>query len=156
HPNRRIAHDDSTNNIFIFYGSDFKTLEAQAGWDWDTRNRTLFADRGMRMTLTGSVTLPIDNLQFAGGNFPFIKYIPLPARFPLPFLEAIDYGEPLGNTTALPPYRQFYGGGPDSVRGFRESRLGPRDQFGNPYGGNMRIVSQNELIFPMPAKWAQT
>ena len=53
----------------------------------------------------------------------------------------------------MPPYRQFFGGGPDNVRGFRESRLGPKDQFGNPYGGNMRITSQNELIFPMPAKW---
>ena len=42
------------------------------------------------------------------------------------------------------------------MRGFRESRLGPKDQFGNPYGGNMRITSQNELIFPMPAKFAQT
>ena len=51
---------------------------------------------------------------------------------------------------------QFFGGGPDNVRGFRESRLGPKDQFGNPYGGNLRIMSQNELIFPMPAKWAQT
>src|SRR5437588_4814805 len=57
---------------------------------------------------------------------------------------------------AIPPYRQFYGGGPDSVRGYRESRLGPKDNFGNPYGGNLRIVSQNELIFPMPSKWAQT
>jgi len=42
------------------------------------------------------------------------------------------------------------------VRGFRESRLGPTDQFGNPYGGNLRVTSQNELIFPMPVKWAQT
>ncbi|MBV8342114.1 MAG: BamA/TamA family outer membrane protein, partial [Gammaproteobacteria bacterium] len=24
------------------------------------------------------------------------------------------------------------------------------------YGGNMRITSQNELLFPMPAKYAQT
>ena len=42
------------------------------------------------------------------------------------------------------------------MRGFRESRLGPKDQFGNPFGGNLRITSQNELILPMPAKWAQT
>ena len=68
-------------------------------------------------------------------------------------MRAVDYGEPFGHTTAIPPYRQFFGGGPDNVRGFRESRLGPTDQFGNPYGGNMRVTSQNELIFPMPAKW---
>ena len=42
------------------------------------------------------------------------------------------------------------------MRGYRESRMGPKDQFGNPYGGNLRVVNQNELIFPMPAKWAQT
>ncbi len=65
----------------------------------------------------------------------------------------VDYGGAFGHTTGIPPYRQFFGGGPDNVRGFRESRLGPADQFGNPYGGNMRITSQNELIFPMPAKW---
>jgi outer membrane protein insertion porin family len=68
----------------------------------------------------------------------------------------VDYGAPLGSTTGVPPYREFFGGGPDSIRGYRESRLGPKDQFGNPYGGNLRIVNQNELIFPMPAKWAQT
>jgi outer membrane protein insertion porin family len=68
----------------------------------------------------------------------------------------VDYGSPLGDTTAIPPYREFFGGGPDTVRGYRESRLGPKDQFGNPYGGNLRIVNQNELIFPVPAKWAQT
>ncbi|MGC8519434.1 MAG: BamA/TamA family outer membrane protein, partial [Steroidobacteraceae bacterium] len=43
-----------------------------------------------------------------------------------------------------------------SVRGFRESWLGPRDQFGNPYGGNFDIISQNELLLPIPAKWRQT
>jgi outer membrane protein insertion porin family len=66
---------------------------------------------------------------------------------------AVDYGSAFGHTTGIPPYRQFFGGGPDNVRGYRESFLGPKDQFGNPYGGNMRITSQNELIFPMPAKW---
>ena len=156
HPYSRIAHDDATNNIYVFYGSDFKTLESVLGFDWDTRNRTLFADRGMRMNVSLSATVPIGNVQYYITNFQFVKYIPLGRRWTLSFLEGVDYGQPLGNTTALPPYRQFFGGGPDNVRGFRESRLGPKDQFGNPYGGDLRITSQNELIFPMPAKWAQT
>jgi outer membrane protein insertion porin family len=156
HPYSRIAHDDSTNNIYVFYGSNFRTLESVLGFDWDTRNRTLFADRGMRMNVSLSATVPIGNVQYYISNLQFIKYVPLGHRWTLSFLEGVDYGQPLGDTTALPPYRQFFGGGPDSVRGFRESRLGPKDQFGNPYGGNLRITSQNELIFPMPAKWAQT
>ncbi len=126
------------------------------GWDWDSRNRTLFADRGMRQSVSAAITVPIDDVQYCVANYQFVKYVPLSQGWTLSFLEGIDYGAPLGNTTALPPYRQFFGGGPDNVRGFRESRLGPKDQFGNPYGGNLRITSQNELIFPMPAKWAQT
>jgi outer membrane protein insertion porin family len=156
HPYNRIAHDDATNNIYIFYGSNFKTLEAVVGWDFDTRNRTLFADHGMRQSISAAVTVPIDNVQYYVANYQFIKYVPLTRRWTLSFLEGVDYGAPLGDTTSLPPFRQFFGGGPDNVRGFRESRLGPKDQFGNPYGGNLRITSQNELLFPMPAKWAQT
>ncbi|MFQ5609909.1 MAG: BamA/TamA family outer membrane protein, partial [Woeseiaceae bacterium] len=65
----------------------------------------------------------------------------------------LGIGEALGNTTALPPFKQFFGGGPGSVRGYRESFLGPRDTFGNPYGGNMLVASQVELVLPLPEKW---
>ena len=156
HPYNRLAHDDTTNNEYVFYGSDFTTTELVVGWDWDSRNRTLFADQGMRQNISLSVTTPASDVKYWIGNYEFIKYVPLFRGWTLSFLEGVDYGAPLGNTTAIPPYRQFFGGGPDNVRGYRESFLGPRDQFGNPYGGNMRLTSQNELIFPIPAKWAQT
>jgi len=39
------------------------------------------------------------------------------------------------------------------VRGYRESRLGPKDSFGNPYGGNLLTVANVELLFPTPEKW---
>ena len=69
------------------------------------------------------------------------------------FNAELAYGEALGDTTALPPYRQYFAGGPDSVRGFREKRLGPKDNFGRPYGGNIKTVAQTELLLPMPEKW---
>ena len=156
HPYQRLAHDDASNNYYLFYGTNFTTVEGILGVDWDTRNRTLFADRGMRQTLSGSITAPGSDVTYYIANYQFVKYVPVGKHFTLSFFDGVDYGNPLGNTTAIPPYRQFFGGGPDSVRGFRESRLGPKDQFGNPFGGNLRITSQNELIFPMPAKWAQT
>jgi outer membrane protein insertion porin family len=68
----------------------------------------------------------------------------------------VAYGMDIGETTALPPFRQFYAGGPETVRGYRESRLGPKDSFGNPYGGNMKVVSQLELLLPMPEKFRQS
>jgi outer membrane protein insertion porin family len=66
----------------------------------------------------------------------------------------LGMGEGTGSTTALPPYKQFYGGGPSSIRGYRESWMGPRDSFGNPYGGNVLVAGQAELIIPLPDKFA--
>ncbi len=152
-PNTRIAHDDGSNNEFIFYGTNFKDVQLVLGWDWDTRNRTLFADRGSHVSISGSATTPGGGVEYYILDAAAVHYFPLPLGFAFVANAAVDYGEPFGHTTAIPPYRQFFGGGPDNVRGFRESFLGPRDQFGNPYGGNMKVTSQNELIFPMPSKW---
>jgi outer membrane protein insertion porin family len=79
--------------------------------------------------------------------------VPLFAKFTLMFNGEVDYAHALGDTTSIPPYRQYFAGGPDSVRGYRESRLGPKDSFGNPYGGNLKVLLQTELLFPMPEKW---
>ena len=46
-------------------------------------------------------------------------------------------------------------GGPDSVRGYRESRLGPKDNFGRPYGGNMKTVARTEVLLPDAGEVAQ-
>src|SRR5579872_3574767 len=64
HPFSRIAHDDSTNNEYVFYGTNFTALEAVTGWDWDTRNRSLFADRGFRQNISFSVTAPSSDVRY--------------------------------------------------------------------------------------------
>lgn len=153
HPYSRIGHDDATNNEYLFFGTNFKDIQLVLGWDWDTRNRTLFADRGTRVSLSASSTTPGADVEYYIANAVALHYFPLPFGMTFVANAGVDYGGAFGHTTAIPPYRQFFGGGPDNVRGYRESRLGPTDEFGNPYGGNMRITSQNELIFPMPAKW---
>ena len=61
-PYSRLAHDDTTNNEYVFYGTNFTTTEAVIGWDWDTRNRTLFADHGSRQSLSAAITFPFLSL----------------------------------------------------------------------------------------------
>jgi outer membrane protein insertion porin family len=153
----RLVHEDYTNNDYELYGTDFHDLLLVAGWGVDSRNRSLFADRGNRTALSFRVTVPgISPVEYYMGNLSFQQYVPIWLHhFTLSLFDSVDYGGALGSTTAIPPYQQLYGGGPDSVRGFREDWLGPRDNYGNPYGGNFRITSQNELLLPMPAKWRQ-
>ena len=156
HPYSRLVHEDYTNNDFELYGTDYNDILLVAGWGIDSRNRSLFADRGNRTAINARITSPGSTVKYWMANFMFQQYVPVWGHYlTLSFMDDIDYGSALGKTTAIPPYQQMFGGGPDSVRGFREDWLGPRDNFGNPYGGNFRVTSQNELILPMPAKWRE-
>ena len=142
-----------TISTINFYGSRFNVFETTLGWSFDSRNRSIFADRGTRVSIGGSYALPGTSVRYYMGNFDFLKLQPLPKKFTLALKTQISYGNKLGSTTALPPFRQFFGGGPDTVRGYRESRLGPKDSFGNPYGGNLLTVASAEILFPTPDKW---
>jgi outer membrane protein insertion porin family len=139
---------------FTVFGTSFTTAELTAGWAYDTRNRTLFPDRGKRHAFSVSYALPVGDIQYFVTSYNYLRFIPLGRRFTLSLDGQFDYGQDLGKTTALPPYKQFFAGGPDSIRGFRESRLGPKDNFGNPYGGNLRVVGRMEVLLPVPQKWS--
>ena len=138
----------------ILTGTEFDTFELIAGWTYDSRNRTIFATRGTRQQLFLAAAVPGSGVEYYQARFNFTKYFPITRKWVLRLNSEIGVGEALGTTTALPPYKQFYGGGPQSVRGFKESYLGPRDSFGRPYGGNMLVASQLELIIPLPDKFA--
>jgi outer membrane protein insertion porin family len=145
---------EDIGNGIVFFGSEFDTFELIAGWTYDSRNRALFANRGMRQQLFLSIAVPGSDVEYYQARYNFTKYFPITRKWILRFNSELGIGEAMGTTTALPPYKQFYGGGPQSVRGFKESYLGPRDSFGRPYGGNVLVASQLELILPLPDKWA--
>ena len=136
-----------------FYENKFRAYELSVGWSFDTRNRGLFADRGTHHAVSLSYALPGSQVRYWVADYEALQYVPLGRRFTMAFNANLSFGQDIGKTTALPPYRQFYAGGPDSVRGFSESRLGPKDNFGNPFGGNMKVIGRAELILPTPEKW---
>lgn len=136
-----------------FFGTNFDTFELIAGWSYDSRNRAIFADRGTRHQFVVGMAAPGSEVEYFTGRYNFTKYVPIYGPWTVRVNADLAYGEALNETTALPPYKQFFGGGPESVRGYKESWLGPRDSFGNPYGGNVLVASQVELILPIPEKF---
>jgi outer membrane protein insertion porin family len=145
---------EDIGNGIVFFGTEFDTIEIVLGWSYDSRNRSLFATRGTRQQLFLSAAIPGSDVEYYQARFNFTKYFPLSQKWVIRLNAELGLTEALGETTAAPPYKQFYGGGPQSVRGFKESYLGPRDSFGRPYGGNMLAAGQLELIIPLPAKFA--
>ncbi|MDJ0905064.1 MAG: outer membrane protein assembly factor BamA [Woeseiaceae bacterium] len=147
---------EDTGAGFNFFGTKFDTLEMQFGWTFDSRNRALFANRGTRQSLFLTMAVPGSDVEYYQARYNFTKYIPIWGQWVGRINAELGISEAMGDTTATPPFKQFYGGGPSSVRGFKESYLGPRDSFGNPYGGNVLVASQLELIIPLPDKWSSS
>jgi outer membrane protein insertion porin family len=149
-----IQPDGSTTTVAAqLFGSRYTVAELSLGWVYNTTNRTIFADRGMRHTLGLSYVPPGFDARYWTAGYQFAGYLPLWLGFTLAEHLDLSYGYPLGTTTAMPPYKRYFAGGPNTIRGYLEDTLGPVDSNGNPYGGNLLTVSQTELLVPLPVKW---
>ena len=145
--------NSSTGGI-DFFGTEFNSTELILGWIYDSRNRALFADRGSRQQIFLSYAVPGSDVEYFTARYNYTKYINIYGPWTIRINAELGWGEALGSTTALPPYKQFYGGGPESIRGYKESWMGPIDSYGRPYGGNVLVASQLELIIPLPEKFS--
>lgn len=135
------------------FGTKIRSLNLIAGWIFDQRNRSLFPDLGMRMSVNLQAVLPGSDVEYYVATYNVEKFFRLPGNWRFRINSEINYGDAFGETTALPPFRNFFGGGPETVRGFKENYLGPRDSFGNPNGGNLIFASQFEILVPTPEKF---
>ena len=143
---------DPLNNV-VLASTKFTTYEIAAGWSWDTRNRALFATRGWRHSLGLGVTIPGSEVEYATLNYSYQQYVPFTRYFTFSLSADLAYGQALGDTTSVPPYKNYFAGGPGTVRGFGEDELGPLDTRNNPYGGNMLVNGSAEIILPIPRAW---
>jgi outer membrane protein insertion porin family len=116
----------------------------------------LFPTYGSLQRLQLSTTVPgsgsVDYLRASLQYQQFFRLPLVPLTFS--FNTNLSYARPLGDTQTIPPTRHFFLGGPDSVRGFDELSLGPRDSLGNPYGGDAALSGQLEALVPVPPKYA--
>lgn len=153
-----VLDNGNTDTSFLLNGgaiftTQFDSFELLAGWVYDSRNRALFADRGARHRLVANTTIPGSDVEYFTLNYNYQQYWRLARWATLLFSVDLGYGTALGDTTSLPPYKNYFAGGPDTVRGFQENSLGPIDTLGNPYGGDTLVAGQAEYLLPIPEKW---
>jgi outer membrane protein insertion porin family len=61
---------------------------------------------------------------------------------------SFGYGDTFNNEP-LPLFRRYFPGGINSVRGFKNRTLGPKDDNGHEYGGSKQLINNFEIIFPL-------
>ncbi len=148
----------------LILGTIADMYELSVGWTYDSRDRLLFPTSGASHRFYVSSTVPNTAIEYFTATYRYQQLfdIPLPpvipglSSLPFSFDTRLSYAQAFGDTTAVPPNKQSFIGGPDSVRGFEEGSLGPRDSLGNPYGGDAAISGQLEAILPMPEKYASS
>jgi len=153
-PEDRSPDHPCSNPLVNVLGTRVQSLELVGGWSYDSRNATLFPTYGTRTSINLSAAVPGSEVEYWVLGSDFTKYVQMPGRWLFKIHSELALGDGYGETTSLPPFRNRYGGGPGSVRGFKESTLGPLDNLRNPYGGNLLFANQFELLIPTPAKIA--
>ncbi|MDH3947427.1 MAG: outer membrane protein assembly factor BamA [Gammaproteobacteria bacterium] len=132
-------------------GNVYDDFPVTASWVRDTRNKRLMANKGSLTTMGTQATVPGSDLEYYKLNFRHLHYIPLGKVIALSLNTSLGYGDGYGDTSRLPPFKNYFAGGSRTVRGYDSNSLGPRDPVtGDPTGGDRMILGNIELILPNP------
>ncbi|MEZ5482917.1 MAG: outer membrane protein assembly factor BamA [Porticoccaceae bacterium] len=150
-------------------GDSYNIFTANLNWIQSTLNRGVFATRGSQQKLRAELSVPGSDMEYYRLTYEAQYYRPLIKNLTLRLQTELGYGDSYGGTSRLPFFKNFYGGGFGSVRGFEKNTLGPRDtpacrdgssQSENPgcsviddpdpFGGNVLVQGGAEIIFPVP------
>jgi len=107
-------------------GNEFLNWTVTSSWSSSTLNRGQLATRGAAQSLSLEVAMPGSDLEFYKANYRGEIYFPITNDWILHFRTELGFGEGYGDTTELPFYEHFFGGGFGSVRGYEVNTLGPR------------------------------
>ena len=138
--------------------TEFDSYNMNLSWSKSTLNRGIFATRGASQRFAINLTLPGSDLEYLKATYTgqFLKG--MTRSLTLRLRTDLGLGKGYGDTEQLPFFKNYYGGGFGSVRGFERNSLGPKEdynigQFSSRYGslgGNIKIELGAEVIFPMP------
>ena len=126
-------------------------FKGTVGWTHDSLNNAILPTEGAVNAIALEMTLPGSEIDYYRITYTGSKYWEMARQVSFRVKGELGYGQGFGSTEQLPFFRNFYAGGPTSVRGYESRSLGPRDPIsGDPEGGNKRIVLNSELYFPLP------
>jgi len=133
-------------NIF---GASTSNLLGTVGWGHDSRDSAIYTTEGMVQQAATEIALPVSNQRYYKLTYRQQWFHPVSREVTLMLNGEGGVGNGYGGRP-LPFFKNFYAGGPGSVRGYEPNSMGPRDISNNALGGNKRIIGNAELLFPVP------
>jgi len=136
-------------NFIAVFGNPTTNFPATIRWQRDARDSAIWPTEGILHRVFGEVSVPIGDLKYYKINYEAKYYHPITKHFTLLLNTKLGYGDGYDGRD-LPFFKNFFAGGNRTVRGYRISSLGPRDDSFRALGGNKLVVGSAEILFPMP------
>jgi outer membrane protein insertion porin family len=130
------------------YGERSVSIPLTVGWTRDDRDSALIPTNGRLQRVQTEWGVGGDT-RYLRANYQFQQYIPLNKQFTLAFNSDLGWGKGLGGRP-FPVFKNFFGGGLGSVRGFEQGTLGSRDITGAFIGGPKKVALNAEILAPFP------
>jgi outer membrane protein insertion porin family len=120
-----------------------------AAWARDSRDSALTPTIGQYQRINLELDV-VGESKYFRAVYEHQLFKPLHPKITLALKGEIDYGHGIGDKP-YPVFKNFYGGGIGSVRGYLSSSLGIVDtRYGDALGGASRLIGNAELQMPFP------
>ena len=144
-PSSPLFYTDYVNT----FGERNTAFMPSAGWLRDGRDSLIYPTSGTLQRAYADGGLPGGTLRYYRLNYQYQRYFPLTRETTLLWNGEIAYGEGYSGKP-LPFFKNYFAGGVSSLRGYRLNTVAPRDANGDPRGGNRKLLSNLEYLFPFP------
>lgn len=138
------------NSYFLYreqFGRTSTSVPLTVGWSRDGRDSALVPNSGRFQRVNFDWAIAGD-ARYLRANAQIQQYFALTPRYTLGLNAELGWGKGLGGRP-YPIFKNFYGGGLGTVRGFDQSSLGPVDVTGAYIGGTRRLNMNGELYLPL-------
>ena len=130
------------------FGPTSTSFPLTVGWTRDLRDSALVPTEGSFQRANVDLGVVGDQRYFKT-DLQYQQYFTPIRRFTLAINAQVGYGRGLMGRD-YPIFKNFFGGGLGSVRGFEQGSLGQVDNLGAFIGGNRRLNVNTELYVPLP------
>ena len=160
-PTRFINYCSSVTNTANSTGCTMNSLTANIGWAIDSRDDVLFPRKGELRRANAEVSTPGLDIQIYKITLQETWYKDLSKDLTIMLNGQLGYADSYGGKE-FPFFKNFYVGGVNTVRGYRQGSVGPvclqgdascgiRTSTTNMFlGGNKQIIANAELFMPVP------
>ncbi len=140
-------------NAYQIYANQFGyssvAVPLTIGWARDRRDSSLVPSSGVYQRATGEWGIGGD-VRYLRATYQYQQFYPFTKQVTGAVNFELGWGSSIGDR-AFPLFKNFYGGGLGSVRGFEQGSLGPRDAATDiNLGGTKKVNINTEVLIPFP------